>query len=259
MQTDENSEKTGTVEKQSIIDIRSLSKKYGDFFAVDNLNLKVAEGDIFGFLGHNGAGKTTTVNMLTTLLQPTSGTALVAGFDILKDGIEVRKRIGYLPENVQLYDSMTAYENLEYFAQLSGLSKPRNRILQVLEFLDADSYRDKKMGTLSKGMRQRIGIAQAILHEPKVLFLDEPTAGLDPFGVKQLRDIILRLNKERGMTIFMNTHLLSEVMKTCTTIGVLSQGKLIHADSLANTLKRFNDEASLEQIYLAIHEGRYEQ
>ena len=112
----------------------------------------------------------------------------------------MRKRIGYLPENVQLYDSMTSYENLEYFAKLSGISKPKERILQVLDFLDAESYRDKKISALSKGMRQRIGIAQAILHEPKVLFLDEPTSGLDPFGVKQLRDTLLRLNKEQGMT-----------------------------------------------------------
>jgi len=242
-------------EKQFIIDIQSLSKKYGDKFAVDSLNLKVVEGEIFGFLGHNGAGKTTTVNMLTTLLQPTSGGAFVADFDILKEGVEVRKRIGYLPENVQFYDSMTAYENLEYFAKLSGISKPRNRILQVLEFIDANDYRDKKVGALSKGMRQRIGIAQAIIHEPKVLFLDEPTSGLDPFGVKQLRDTILRLNKENGMTIFMNTHLLSEVAKTCSTIGILSHGKLIHADSLKNTLKRFSDESSLEQIYLKIEKG----
>ncbi|VVB54007.1 Trehalose/maltose import ATP-binding protein MalK [uncultured archaeon] len=246
-------------EKQFIIDVRSLSKKYGDNFAVDGLNLKVAEGEIFGFLGHNGAGKTTTVNMLTTLLQPTSGGAFVAGFDILKESVEVRKRIGYLPENIQLYDSMTSYENLEYFAKLSGISKPEESILQVLDFLDAESYRDKKISALSKGMRQRIGIAQAILHEPKVLFLDEPTSGLDPFGVKQLRDTLLRLNKEQGMTIFMNTHLLSEVTKTCSTIGVLSHGKLIHSDSLVNTMKRFNDESSLEQVYLTIEEGHYEK
>jgi ABC-2 type transport system ATP-binding protein len=259
MQTDPNLKNTEPSEKQFIIDVRSLSKKYGDHFAVNDLILKVAEGEIFGFLGHNGAGKTTTVNMLTTLLQPTSGDAFVAGFDILKEGVEVRKRIGYLPENVQLYDSMTAYENLEYFAKLSGISKPNKRILQVLDFLEANGYRDKKIGALSKGMRQRIGIAQAILHEPKVLFLDEPTSGLDPFGVKQLRDTLLQLNKERGMTIFMNTHLLSEVTKTCSTIGVLSHGKLIHADSLANTMRRFNDEASLEQVYLTIEEGRYEK
>jgi ABC-2 type transport system ATP-binding protein len=246
--------------QQVVIDVQSISKKYGSIYAVNDLTLRVKQGEVFGFLGHNGAGKTTTVNMLTTLLQPTSGSAIVAGFDILKEGVEVRKRIGYLPENVQLYDSMTAYENLEYFAGLSGMSKPRDRILQVLDFLDANEFRDKKSGTLSKGMKQRIGIAQAILHKPKVLFLDEPLAGLDPFGVKDLRETILRLNREEGMTIFMNTHLLSEVTKTCSTIGVLSHGKLIYADSLANTLLRFSDEESLEQIYLSIDEkGRHEK
>jgi ABC-2 type transport system ATP-binding protein len=259
MRTDNNSKNTEPPEKHFIIDVRSLSKRYGDQFAVKDLNLKVAEGEIFGFLGHNGAGKTTTVNMLTTLLQPTSGGAFVAGFDILKESVEVRKRIGYLPENVQLYDSMTAYENLEYFAKLSGINKPGDRILNVLDFLDANDYRNKKMGALSKGMRQRIGIAQAILHEPKVLFLDEPTSGLDPFGVKQLRDTLLRLNKEQGMTIFMNTHMLSEVTKTCTTIGVLSHGKLIHSDSLVNTMRRFSDESSLEQVYLTIEEEHHEK
>jgi ABC-2 type transport system ATP-binding protein len=241
-----------------IIDTKSLTKKYAELCAVNKLDLRVRKGDIFGFLGHNGAGKTTTVNMLTTLLLPTSGTATVADFDIIKDSIEVRKRIGYLPENVQLYDSMTAYENLEYFARLSGIKEPRERIQEVLKFLEADSYQKKKISEFSKGMRQKIGIAQAILHEPQVLFLDEPTSGLDPFGVKQLRDTILRLNKERGMTIFMNTHLLSEVMKTCSTIGVLNHGKLIYSDSLEKTLKRFKDEASLEQVYLTIEEsGRY--
>jgi ABC-2 type transport system ATP-binding protein len=150
MQTDSKSKNTETSEKKFIIDVRSLSKKYGDHFAVNDLNLKVAEGEIFGFLGHNGAGKTTTVNMLTTLLQPTSGGAFVAGFNIVKESVEVRKRIGYLPENVQLYDSMTAYENLEYFAKLSGITKPKERILKVLDFLDANGYRDKKIGELSK-------------------------------------------------------------------------------------------------------------
>jgi ABC-2 type transport system ATP-binding protein len=259
MQSDSEIENGGAAEDPFIITMQALSKKYDGVFAVDSLTLQVQKGAIFGFLGHNGAGKTTTVNMLTTLLQPTSGSALVAGFDITNESIEVRKRIGYLPENVQFYDGMTAYENLEFFARLSGMRKPRERILQVLDFLDATEYCEKKMKVFSKGMRQRIGIAQAILHDPKVLFLDEPTSGLDPLGVKQLRETILRLNKERGMTIFMNTHLLSEVMKTCTTIGILSHGRLIRADSLSNILKSFNDESSLEQIYLAIHEGRDEQ
>jgi ABC-2 type transport system ATP-binding protein len=235
-----------------VIDVQSLTKKYGDHIAVNDLTLQVREGDVFGFLGHNGAGKTTTINMLTTLLMPTSGSGRVAGFDLLIEPLKVREQIGYLPENVQLYESMTAYENLEYFAKLSGIQNPKKIIKETLAYLDAEHFSGMKIGSLSKGMRQRIGIAQAILHNPKILFLDEPTSGLDPFGVKQLRDIILRLNREQKMTIFMNTHLLSEVTKTCSTIGVLNHGKLIYVDSLANTMKRFKDEGSLEQIYLTI-------
>ena len=244
-------EKPGFVENGLIIDTQSLTKKYGDFTAVSNLNLSVREGEIFGFLGHNGAGKTTTVNILTTLLEPTSGSAFVAGYDIARDSMSVRRQIGYLPENVQLYDGMSVRENLEYFARLSGSRKPQRRIIEVLDLLNVN-YGSKKVSMLSKGMRQRIGVAQAVIHEPKILFLDEPTSGLDPFGVKELRDIILKLNHEFGMTIFMNTHLLSEVMQTCSRIGVLSHGELIYSDSLANTLQRFKDEKSLEQIYLKI-------
>ncbi len=241
-----------------VIDVHNLTKKYGDFVAVKDLTLQVKEGEIFGFLGHNGAGKTTTINMLTTLLEPTSGSGKVAGHDIRSEALEVRKEIGYLPENVHLYDSMTAYENLEYFSKLSGIKKPDKRIWEELDFLGARNYADKKISALSKGMRQRIGIAQAIIHEPKVLFLDEPTSGLDPFGVKQLRDIILCLNAEKGITIFMNTHLLQEVTKTCSTIGVLSHGRLIYVDSLSNTIKKFKDEQSLEEIYLTIENNREE-
>lgn len=238
-----------------VIDTEFLTKEYGDVVAVDSLTLQVRKGDVFGFLGHNGAGKTTTINMLTTLLMPTSGSGTVAGFDIVTEPLEVRKRIGYLPENVQLYDSMTAYENLEYFAKLSGIKSPGKAIRKTLVLLDAEHFSDKKVSSLSKGMRQRIGIAQAVLHDPDILFLDEPTSGLDPFGVKQLREIILRLNRENNITIFMNTHLLSEVTQTCSTIGVLNHGRLIYVDSLANTMKRFKDEESLERIYLTIEGG----
>ncbi len=240
---------------ENIIEVKNLTKKYEDFKAIDNISFNIKKGEIFGFLGHNGAGKTTTINMLTTLLSPTNGTAKVAGFDIIKDGMEVRKRIGYLPENIQLYDTLTAYENLEYFAKLSGIEEPQEKIKEVLTFLDAISFQNKKIGECSKGMRQKIGIAQAIIHNPLVLFLDEPTSGLDPFGVKQLREILLRLNKEKGITIFVNTHLLSEVTQICSSIGVLNHGKLIYQDSLKNTLKKFKNEESLEKIYLSI-EGK---
>ena len=237
---------------EKIIEINNLSKKYGDITVVDKLSFSVGQGEVFGFLGHNGAGKTTTVSMLTTLLEPSSGTANIAGFDLIENSFEIKKIIGYVPENVELYQSFSAYENLEYFARLSGIKNPKKKIFDTLDFLGASDYAEKKAGDLSKGMRQRIGIAQAILHNPKVLFLDEPTSGLDPMGVKQLRDIILRLNKEKEMTIFMNTHLLSEVSKTCSTIGVLNHGHLAFIDSMENVLKKFKDENSLEDIYLNI-------
>ena len=233
-----------------MIDVKNLTKKYGDFLALDSVSFEVDQGDIFGFLGHNGAGKTTTINILTTLLKPTSGQVIISGFDIREKELEVKRIIGYVPENVQLYDTLTAYENLKFFAELSGLDAIDRKIDEVLEFLNAAHYAHKKIQSLSKGMRQRIGLAQAIIHKPEILFLDEPTSGLDPMGVKELRDIIVRLNREEGITVFMNTHLLSEVTKTCKTIGVLNHGKLIYHDSLSNTMNRFKDESSLEDIYL---------
>lgn len=229
-----------------------LQKTYGAHEVVKSLDLSVKSGEIFGLLGHNGAGKTTTVSILTTLLEPTSGEAYIDGLNIKTEADQVRWIIGYLPENVQFYDNLTLLENLDFFAKLSGLEHPEPRIREVLAFLDFTGHEHERLATFSKGMRQRVGVAQAIMHSPKVLFLDEPTSGLDPQGVKILREIITRLNAELGMTIFMNTHLLSEVTKTCTSIGVLRDGELIYQDSLARTLKSFPDQSSLEDIYLQI-------
>ena len=231
---------------------KGLSKSYKDFVALDDLNLEISKGEIFGLLGHNGAGKTTTVNLLTTLLKPTSGSVTIGGFDAALNPNEVRKKIGYLPENVQLYNNMTTMENLRFFGRLSGLKKPDRRIREVLEYLEFSNRENSRVGSFSKGMRQRVGIAQAILHEPQVLFLDEPTSGLDPEGVKQLREVILSLNSDLGMTIFMNTHLLSEVTKTCTSIGILRNGKLAYQNSVSSTIAAFPDQDSLEDIYLSI-------
>ena len=149
-----------------------------------------------------------------------------------------------------MYGHMTAAENLEFFAKLSGVNEPRKAVAETLAYLDCAELANKRVGTFSTGMRQRIGIAQAIVHRPRVLFLDEPTAGLDPLGVRQLRDTILRLNGDLGMTVFMNTHLLGEVAKVCTTIGVLNHGELIYKDSIEETIRRFPNEASLEDIYV---------
>ncbi len=239
----------------AIIEMAGVGHRYGQSDALRGIDLTVSEGEIFGFLGHNGAGKTTTIHILTTLIVPTSGSARVCGHDVVAHRLDVQRAIGYLPENVRMYDHLTARENLRFFARLSGVADIPRAIDDALGFLGCQDLADRRVGTFSKGMRQRIGIAQAILHRPRVLFLDEPTSGLDPMGVRQLRDTIERLNAELGMTIFMNTHLLSEVSRVCSTIGVLADGELIYRDTLARTLECFPDEASLEDIYVRLEDG----
>lgn len=229
-----------------------LTQSFDGVTVVDALSMDIAQGEIFGFLGHNGAGKTTTIQMLTTLARPASGTATVAGHDIGTDPLAVRRAIGYVPENVRLYDTLTAVENLVFFARLSGVAAPERRVNEVLDLLDCTYLAQKRVGGFSKGMRQRVGLAQAILHQPAVLFLDEPTSGLDPMGIKMLRDLILRLNTEFGMTIFMNTHLISEIAKTCTSIAVLSHGKLVYHDRIEAVTARYGDDAALEELYLSL-------
>lgn len=233
----------------SAIELRGIRHRYGATEVLHGIDLTIEHGEVFGFLGHNGAGKTTAINILTTLIVPTAGSARVCGYDVVTQRREVTGCIGYLPAEVRLYSHLTATENLEFFAKLSGVAEPRRAVAETLDYLDCSELAHRRLGSFSTGMRQRIGIAQAVLHRPRVLFLDEPAAGLDPLGVRQLRETILRLNQDLGMTVFMNTHLLSEVARVCTTIGVLNHGEVIYKDSIQETTRRFPDEASLEDIY----------
>lgn len=235
-----------------IISINHLTQRLGGQTIVDDLTFDIPGKEVFGFLGHNGAGKTTTVHMLTTLARPYSGTALIDGHDIRTDPLGVRRVIGYVPGNVRLYDTLTARENLSFFARLSGIDDVNARVDETLAFLVCTDLADRRVGTFSKGMRQRIGLAQAILHRPKVLFLDEPTSGLDPMGIKTLRDLIKRLNTDFSMTVFMNTHLISEIARTCTSIGVLGHGKLIFHDTIDAVTALYGNDASLEDLYLSL-------
>jgi len=234
------------------LDLRKLSKSYGKHQALDQVSFKINEGEVFGFLGHNGAGKTTLIHLLTTLLRPSGGTASIFGKDICCDAASVRKLIGYVPENVRLYDGLTTRENLRYLAGLSGVTQLESRVDECLEYLHIEHLANKRVGSFSKGMRQRVGLAQGIIHNPRLLFLDEPASGLDPLGMKQLRELILRLNRDRGTTIFMNTHLISEVSQTCTSIGVLSLGKLVFQGSVTEVNKRFGHAGAMEELYLNV-------
>ncbi len=237
---------------EPVIALRGIRHRYDTTVALRDVDLTIEQGEIFGFLGHNGAGKTTAMNILTTLLTPTGGTATICGYDVVTDRSEVTRRIGYLPADVRMYGHMSAAENLEFLAKLSGVPDARAAAQETLEYLGCADLAHRRVGTFSTGMQQRIGIAQAIVHRPQVLLLDEPTSGLDPMGVRQLRETVLQLNRDLGMTVFMNTHQLSEVSKVCTTIGVLNHGELIYKDSIEATMLRFPDEASLEDIYVRV-------
>jgi ABC-2 type transport system ATP-binding protein len=209
-----------------LIDITGLSRSFGVNKVVDNLNLTIKEGEVFGFLGPNGAGKTTTVRMLACLIRPTEGTATIDGFDIRKEAeaMEIRRRVGMLTEAPGLYDTLSAYRNLEFYAKLYDVEENRRkeRIEHYLKMMGLYEKRNEPVGGFSKGMKQKMAIARCLIHEPKVLFLDEPTSGLDPEASKMVRDFIMELKGE-GRTIFICTHNLDEADRICDRIGVMKK------------------------------------
>jgi ABC-2 type transport system ATP-binding protein len=204
-----------------------LTKSYGGRPALDGLSLSVEEGDIFGFLGPNGAGKTTTIRILAGLLVPTGGRARVAGVDVSKDPRAVKRVVGVLPENQGYYPWMTGEEYLAYFGRLYGVADPRSRARSLLEAVGLARRGRTPVGGYSRGMRQRLGIARAMVHSPRVLFLDEPSLGLDPRGQREINELIRRLNREDGLTVFLSSHLLSEIENLCTRFAIVREGRLV--------------------------------
>ena len=221
-----------------MIKVEGLTKRYARTVAVDDISFDVAKGSIIGFLGPNGAGKTTTMRVLTCFLPPTRGSVEVAGFDVIDQPLEVKKRIGYLPESPPLYPEMEVIEYLNFVAALKGIprSDVRARVNSVLERCAIGDVRTKLLGKLSKGYRQRVGLAQAIIHNPDVLVLDEPTAGLDPKQIMDTRQLIKNLAGDH--TIILSTHILPEVEQVCEQVVIINKGKLVATDSVENLTHR---------------------
>jgi len=215
----------------AVIEAKNLTKRYGNFYAVKGLNLKIGEGEVFGFLGPNGAGKTTTIAMLIGILYPTEGSVSLFGRDLSEDYFNLKRRIGVVSEQQYMYNNMTASEYLSFFADLYMVKNKKERIDELLNFVELYEHRNKILGKYSKGMRQKISISRALINDPDILFLDEPAYGLDPVGVKEVRDIILH-QKDKGKTIFVSSHILSEIEKICGEVGIINKGVLVKTGNI---------------------------
>jgi len=239
-------QENGENQPSELIQIKNLTKKFSGFVALDGLDLTIEQNTCVGYLGPNGAGKTTTIKILTGLIRPSSGSAFISGYNVTKDIRSALSDVGVLVEIPQFYSNLTPNETLSYFGKLRGMNDGlQNRIGQVLEQVKLSDWRQKKIGTFSKGMKQRLGIASALLHNPTIIILDEPTSGLDPRGMIEVRQIIKQL-KEQGKTIFMSTHLLAEVHEVCDKVAIIDKGKLLRYDSVKN----IGDLSNLESLYM---------
>ena len=220
---------TGVI-RLAIIEVENLTKIFNSFVAVDNLSFVIEEGEVFGLLGPNGAGKTTTIRMLAGLISPSKGSAKVKGFTVGSDSLKVRETVGILTENPSLYERLTAFENMDFFAEAYGLSdqqKKQDRIKQLLTFFGLWERRNARVATFSKGMKQKLAIARALVHEPPVLFLDEPTSGLDPESSKEVRDLIAILSANEKVTVLLCTHNLEDAQKLCFRVMIINRGKKV--------------------------------
>jgi ABC-2 type transport system ATP-binding protein len=230
-----------------MIRVTELTKDYGPRRAVDHITFEAQQGEILGFLGPNGAGKTTTMRVLAGYMPPTLGEAQVAGYDVVDESLEVRRRVGYLPETVPLYPDMTVFDYLKFMADLRHLPDGEDRVDDALEMVGMENRSEGYISNLSKGMRQRVGLAQALLHKPEVLILDEPTIGLDPAQVVDVRNLIREIGKER--TVLLSTHILSEAQQVCDRVLIINKGRIVAEDTPDNLRGRL---AGAERVMLRV-------
>jgi len=228
-----------------MIRTENLCKDFDEVRAVRNLNLKVEEGEIYGFLGPNGAGKTTTILMLLGILKPSRGKIYLFGEELSRNFLSLKSRIGVVSEKQYLYKEMTAGEYLDFFAELYGVRNRKKRIEELLEAVGLLEVINRKVGAFSRGMQQKLGFARALLHDPDLLILDEPVSGLDPTGIKQIRDLVREENR-KGRTVFISSHLLSEVERLCGRVGIISEGRLLAEDTMENLRRKLTDVEELE-------------
>ena len=239
-----------------MIETKALTKKYSDLVAVDALDLSVEAGELFVFLGPNGAGKTTTIKILTCLLQPTSGEAIVGGINVVESPNEVKKIMGYLPEDPFLYDKLSGREFLQFVADMYGVRKKRDKIEGFMELFELSSSADELIEGYSLGMKKKVAIGAALIHDPKVLFLDEPTGGLDPRSAKMMKDLLQDV-RNRGTTVFMTTHILEVAEQMCDRVGIINEGKLVKVGTIEELRSEAQETAavSLEEIFLELTGG----
>jgi ABC-2 type transport system ATP-binding protein len=239
------------LESEAMIEVRDLTKKFNGFTAVDHVSFDVKNSEVFGLLGPNGAGKTTIIRMLSTLTRPTEGTAAIGGYDIVKKDNKVRQLIGLVSEKMIMYDRLTAEENLRFFGKLYNIPKNtlNQRIDELLELVQLSKWKDSKVGTFSTGMRQRMNVIRALLNMPKVLFLDEPTLGLDPQSTVEVREFIKKINRENKATIILTTHMMNEADLLCDRIGIIDHGKIVTLDTSTNLKKLVSgDDATVLKL-----------
>jgi len=225
---------------ETVLQAKNLTKRFRNLIAVDNLDLNVYRGDIFGFLGPNGAGKSTTIRMMLSLIYPNAGEVLLFGKPLRKNFKEVLRNVGAIVEKPDFYLYLSAYKNLEILAKLYGISPTKKQIMEILELVGLEKRYKSKVKTFSHGMKQRLGIAQALLHDPELIILDEPTTGLDPHGMKEVRDLITRLSKEKDKTIFLSSHLLNEIELIANRMVIINKGKTVVEGNVPDLLDKSN-------------------